>query len=533
MPPTTTARADFSHFGAAAAFPGSSTSSWGACLVEPPTIGALRRAAHEQLVPLGTLARPRSGIPTRVVGYFCLEEVTTPNVLANMGIRSMRDRQRLTVVQDGRGAVHVLERDALKPMVRRPADLEGKIDVTEDDIGAWRMLYLSDDKADLGQKRWSNTLAYIGYGETQDFPAREGSRRAGGVPARRPQVRVRPVWFQVPRIPTGPGRVCWIKGRGETHYAPVLAEDILIPDNFQYSAPPAGLDKPRAFPAVANLSWTHLMAELYGRRGGGDGVLHTYIRELFMMPLIDPRKFSATEAEDLIALFNEVAARPVLPIGEELQRPDRQAFDAWAMQYLFGDEAEAAARAVERAIRDLVTERLQRAASGREQERRAVRRTVFDPAPIAARVLMDHGRPPSILEMIGAVDADALGSVTLDIPPHELGRAEVGSTLLDMGDVVIGRNRLMSTPSETYSEVIVAVLTTNADYSGSVVLPDDEAALGRVYGIWVGAWVKWRETVEEAIRTVLPRAQQAGRRVQVARELELRTSLPRHILHVE
>jgi plasmid stabilization system protein ParE len=203
------------------------------------------------------------------------------------------------------------------------------------------------------------------------------------------------------------------------------------------------------------------------------------------------------------------------------------------MQYLFGDEAEAAARAVERAIRDLVTERLQRAASGREQERRAVRRTVFDPAPIAARVLMDHGRPPSILEMIGAVDADALGSVTLDIPPHELGRAEVGSTLLDMGDVVIGRNRLMSTPSETYSEVIVAVLTTNADYSGSVVLPDDEAALGRVYEIWVGAWVKWRETVEEAIRTVLPRAQQAPRRVQVARELELRTSLPRYILHVE
>ena len=450
-----------------------------------------------------------------------------------MGIRSARDRQRLAVVQDGRGAVHTLEREALRPMVRRPAELEGRIDVTEDDIGTWKMLYLSYDKADLEQRRWSYTLAYIRYGETQDFPAREGSRRAGGVPARRPQVRVRPVWFQVPRIPTGPGRVCWLKGRGDRHYAPVLAEDILIPDNFQYSAPPGDLHRPRAFAAVANLSWTHLMAEVYGRRGGGDGVLHTYIRELFMMPLIDPRKFNLSEAEDLIALFDTVAARPVLPIGEELQQADRQAFDAWAMQYLFGDDADAAARAVERAIRDLVTERFQRAASGREQERRAIRRTVFDPAPIAARVLMDHGRPPSILELIGTVDADALDAVTLDIPPHEPGQAEVGATLLDMGDVVIGRHRLMSTPSEMYSDAIVAVLTTNADYSGFVVLPGDETALGRIYGLWETAWVKWRSTVEQAIRTVLPRAQQAQRRVQVAGELELRTNLPRDILNVE
>jgi hypothetical protein len=275
------------------------------------------------------------------------------------------------------------------------------------------------------------------------------------------------------------------------------------------------------------------MAEVYGRRGGGDGVLHTYIRELFMLPLVDPRKFSPAEAEDLIALFDVVASRPALPINEEMQQTDRQAFDAWAMQYLFGADADTAARFVERALRDLVAERMQRSASGREQERKAIRRTVFDPVPIAARVLMDHGRPPDILELLGNVEATALDTLTLDIPPHQPGRAEIGATLFDQGDVVIAGKRLVSTPSEEHSLAIVAVLTTNADYAGSVVLPAHPDAIGQVYRQWGENWRTWRSTVERAIHDVLPKPQQAQRRVQVARELEMRTNLPRDILRVD
>jgi hypothetical protein len=226
------------------------------------------------------------------VGYFCVEEITDQATMTKMGLRSQQDRRRLAIIRDGRGAVHVIEREALKPMLRRPGILEGKLYVSKEMTAPWHMLYLSDDKLGLETKRWSRTLSYIRYGEVQDFPAREGSRRAGGVPAERPQVRVRPVWFQVPRIPTGEGRVCWIKGRGDRHYAPSLAADIVIPDNFLFSAPPPDLQYPRSFAASANLSWTHLMTEVYGRRGGGDGVLHTYIRELSMLPIVDPRSFS-------------------------------------------------------------------------------------------------------------------------------------------------------------------------------------------------------------------------------------------------
>lgn len=523
-------KADFRVFGARVAFPENFLSSWGACLVEPPGIGALRRTAADRLIRLGDLALPKYGIPTRVVGYFCLEELTDPQVLAQMGIRSGRDRQRLAVVRDGRGAIHLLEREALKPMLRRPGDLDGRIDVRQEHTEPWRMLYLTYDKDELGLKRWSHTLAYIRYGEVQDFPAKEGSRRGGGVPAQRSQVRVRPVWFQVPRIPTGAGRVCWLIGRGDRHYAPTMAEGLLVPNNFMYSAPPSSLARPRVFAAIANLSWTHLMAEVYGRRGGGDGVLHTYIRDLAMLPLIDPKKLTVSQAEDLISLFDDVARRPVLPVTEELQQADRQAFDGWAMSYLFGQDADTAGRSVERALRDLVMERMQRSVSGREERRKAVRRTAFDPAPIAARVLIDCGRPPTILGFLPDMDSTEMETLTLVIPRHALGRPEVGETLFDQGEVLISGTPLISTPTDSHSLAIVALLTTNNDYAGEVLLPARHSAMEQSYRQWEGAWGEWRDSVERNIVSIFPKAQQVERRVLVARELESRTSLPKYML---
>ncbi|WP_432110680.1 hypothetical protein [Streptomyces sp. YPW6] len=474
---------------------------------------------------LGEIAPAKSGIPTRVVGYFCLEEVTDATITARMGLRSQRDRQRLTVVRDGRGALHVLEREALKPMVRRPGVLDGRIDVESEDTDPWRMLYLTDSKSELELKRWAHVLTYIHYGETTDFPAKEGSRRAGGIPALRPQVRVRPVWFQVPRIPTGQGRVCWLKGRGDRHYAPTLAADILIPDNFLYSAPPAELSVPRAFAAVANLTWTNLMAEVYGRRGGGDGVLHTYVRELAQLPIINPLRFTRAQAEDMVELFNRVSSRSALPIDDELRQPDRQAFDSWAMKYLFGEDSDDAARAVERAIRDLAMERTQRTISGREQQQKAVRRTVFDPAPIAARILMDHGIPPRLRDFLPSEESWTGMITTMDVPAHESAPATLGETLLDQGDVLIGQNKLMETPSEAHSRAVVALLAVDPKFTGEFALPVDSDVVSAAVDEWSAAWGTWRQTVRAALKTVLPKPSQAQRRVQVARELESRTGL--------
>lgn len=273
------------------------------------------------------------------------------------------------------------------------------------------------------------------------------------------------------------------------------------------------------FAAVANASWTHLMAEVFGRRGGGDGVLHTYIRELSMMPLVDPRRFTPTQADDLAGLFETMARRPVGQVNEELQQPDRQALDAWIMRYLFADDADDAARAVERALRDLVAERAGRAASGRDQVTRAVRRTTFNPAPIAARVLIECGRPPSLLQATESLEAGALDTVSLNVPDHARGRAEVGATLLDTGDVLIDGRHLMTAPSDAHSDAIVAVLTADPDFVGTVVLPARESETSALERDWRNAWTAWKREVQEKIRAAVPRAQHGQRRTEVATEV--------------
>ena len=84
------------------------------------------------------------------------------------------------------------------------------------------------------------------------------------------------------------------------------------------------------------------------------------------------------------------------------------------MALLVGSELAAdAANTVARALRDLTTERAVKAATGREQQTRARRREVFDPEPIAARVLQLVGRPPDFRVLLGEIYPETLASVVL------------------------------------------------------------------------------------------------------------------------
>ncbi|MCG7205153.1 hypothetical protein [Streptomyces arenae] len=272
------------------------------------------------------------------------------------------------------------------------------------------------------------------------------------------------------------------------------------------------------------------MAEVYGRRGGGDGVLHTYIRELSQMPILDPTLLTRSQAEDLAALFAEVAGRPALSTDEELRQPDRQALDAWAMRYMFGDDADEAGRAVERALRDLVIERTQRTVSGREQQQRAVRRTVFDPAPLAARVLMDCGVQPKLSDFL---PEDPGPSVEVNVPAHEELPVRLGDSLMDQGDVLVGESPLITGLDDGHAAAVVAVLTADPRFSGPVQLPLAEDLAQEAVEKWTQRWSEWKREVQTAIKDVLPKAVQAQRRSLVARELEERAGLLPRTLTVE
>ncbi|MDF1598149.1 MAG: hypothetical protein P1T08_18955, partial [Acidimicrobiia bacterium] len=136
-----------------------------AILVEPPGITALLRVAADKLARLSDLAVPHSGIPTRAVQYFCLEELEDGEELRSHGISTARDRERLALVVDGRGMPHVIERESLRPLVRRPGDIAGKISIGLGDLGGARLFYVHDDLDKLVEKRLSRTVDYIRYGE--------------------------------------------------------------------------------------------------------------------------------------------------------------------------------------------------------------------------------------------------------------------------------------------------------------------------------------------------------------------------------
>lgn len=512
-------RFDFNAFGEAqGAYPGDLIHNWGAVLVEPPDIATLRKRAGQRLVRLGDLAPARSGIPTRVVHYFMVVEIEDAEALRAAGIRTGNDRRRLALIEDGRGGRHIIERKVLRPTVRRPGILDGRIKVDESAVGHHRIFYTHLERAELEDQRLSYTLDYIRYGETTDFPARENSRRLGGVPAQRPNVKNRRVWFHLPRIDEGAGRVCWIKGRGYSHYAPVLDEGVLAPDNFLISSPPDGLPRPEAFGAVANLTFTHLMAEIFGRRSGGDGVLHTYIRELNRLPILDPRQLSADETDDLLEAFEEIASRSVLNISEELRQEDRQKFDGLAMRLLFGPEdGPDAAVAVTRAIRQLVGEREARSTSGREQVKQATRRTVFNVGDYAARALKDVGEAPDPM-----VDASWEHEMQLiiDVPAHSTkGSLSAGRSLFDLDNVVVG-DQVVSTPSPAHAQFLTEVLRRRSDTAGNVVLPIDDGVMSRNLDLVRGRWDVWCGEMSSYVHKMLPGRTKQSQRVDVLREVE-------------
>ncbi len=515
---------DFSDIGSEA-YPGRLAVNWGAELVEPPRIRAIRAVAGARLVPLSEVAAPHSGIPTRGVKYFCLEEVTDAGLLARYHIVTGADRRRLALVKDGRSALHVIERVALKPLVRRPGVLGARILVPAEAVDPWRLFSVQLTRQEIEQRRLTHVLAFIDYGATADFQG--GARRRGGVVAERANVAARRIWWATPTMSEGPGRIAWLKGRGEVHYVPELPEGVVVLDNFLYSTPPEGLHHPRLLAAIANLSWTHVMAEVYGRRSGGDGILQTYIRELNSLPIPDPRQMTLNEADDLVGLYDALAVQPVLPVTQELQRPERQEFDRLGMRFLVGSgQATDAAAVVASALRDLTGERLVKAAMGREHQNRARRRGAFDPEPIAARVLERVGRPPDFRVLLGEIDSEAITSVVLDVPDHE--RAEtvsVGASLLDQCQLIVNGAALLGAPTPSHALALRSAMRTDPELAGPVVLPQNEQAADEAVARWEAAFSVWCDDVRQRVETMLPGTARALHRQAVLASLERQAGL--------
>jgi hypothetical protein len=113
--------------------------------------------------------------------------------------------------------------------------------------------------------------------------------------------------------------------------------------------------------ALLNSSLTYLFVETLGRTGLGDGVLQHALGDMATLPVLDPRSLSDALIRDLTATFQPLAARPILPIEEEVKQGDRVALDEVVAAGAGMREAEM--REVRETLVELASQRQERAQS--------------------------------------------------------------------------------------------------------------------------------------------------------------------------
>ncbi|WP_285244220.1 hypothetical protein [Pseudarthrobacter sp. fls2-241-R2A-127] len=490
---------DFSTMGAKSAFGGSLLNSWSAALVESPNIRRIRLEAKDMLVPLGEIAPPYSGIPTRAVKFFCVTEISDEEALLQAQLRTSRDRQRVALVEDGGGARHLLERTSLQKLIRNPKKVEARLVITADDDLPSRLFSVTDSIEELSSNRLRHTLKYIEYGESTDFKA--SGRRAGGAISGRAQASSRKNWYAVPSQPAPPGRIVWVKGRGQVHYVTEIPEGVQVPDNFLVSRPPSGLTNPRALAAIANLSWTHLMVEQFGRRAGGDGVLQTYIRELMMLPILNPLVLSGDETKDLVAAFDEISGRPAMSVTQELQEVNRQNFDRLGLQLMLRrDDVTEVLQDVHQALIALAEERIVKASEGRKVQEASRARQAFDAAPVAESVLRFCSRPPSLIDAGLDIPEGTLDSTIVTVPEHgPVKELATPYDLLDDSSVLINKRIRVETPSHIHATLVRAHLAVSPDFAGTLILPASEEDALELFNTWDGKFKTWQAGVKKRV----------------------------------
>ena len=262
------------------------------------------------------------------------------------------------------------------------------------------------------------------------------------------------------------------------------------------------------------------MCEVFGRRVGGDGVLQTYLRELGKLPVPNPYLLSGGEIDDLLGLFESACGRQTRAIVEELRALDPQAFDRWAMRWLFGPaDAEDALAVVERALRDPAVERQVKAASGCATGARSACRRAFDPLPVAAMLLAEVGLPPNLATVLALPD-DQLGAFVVIVPDRTPGSVVTIEASLFDSDSVIVDGAPIDTPGPSHGWPGRVLLQCDVTLSGvSSGASADATEVSQTLTSWREDLGSWRRRIDDNLSNLFPGAQRAGWRDSVRREI--------------
>ncbi len=284
-----------------------------------------------KLKALGDVASVRRGITTGANDFFYLKSVD-----------GNRDH-RLAVVEDGRGARHVIERRYLAPVVFSLKEIAGL--VIESRQTGKLFFHCPQERASLAGTR---ALEYI-----------ESGARAGY--DLRPTCAARRMWYSAARG-MKPAPIIFPSKVGE-RWAVAINRARVFEDKKLYGIFPKDKDSTIALAAMLNSTWARYFTESTCRQmTGAQAIADIDVRVAEQILVPDPRRLSERLKTNLERAFYKLARRPALSVFEEIHRPDRRRLDELTLAAL-GFRGAERARAIEKlyaAITELVRRRMAR-----------------------------------------------------------------------------------------------------------------------------------------------------------------------------
>ncbi|MBA7477683.1 hypothetical protein ES707_13097 [subsurface metagenome] len=310
-----------------------SGAKWGKYLRAPDIFFQILERGKGKFKQLKEFADVKFATKTGANDFFFVSDITDETSEAELkqyGI-SLAKKKRLRLVESGDRGRYVIEARYLKPIVKSTRDIKSLI--IDESITKFRVLIVSEEKRALVGK---SVLKYIRAGETQSF----GVGPRAGIPSKKPTCASRDPWYFLDE--SNKGDLLWFALITDTHAVPFNPKGFLSDHRFHNIVLKTKKDGELIW-GILNGTFTFLCAEFGGKQFGGRGIdsVATDVYEVAQLPFLDPQAVPEAVATKIVDAVHKIAERPILPVLEEVNQPDRQALDDAVLEAIgFNDPEE-------------------------------------------------------------------------------------------------------------------------------------------------------------------------------------------------
>lgn len=307
-------------------------SKWGKYLRAPDIFFHILERGEGRFRQLKDVMTLKRAFTSGANDFFYVTDITedvSDIELKQYGISPAKKKQ-LRLVESGDGGRYVIEAEYLKPLVKSTRDIKSL--TIDESVTKFRVLIVSDEKKALVGK---HVLKYIRAGETQAF----GVGPRSGVPAKKPSCASRTPWYALDE--TNIGKFLWFALITDTHAVPNNPGHFLSDKRF-YNLTPKDAGQEELVFGLLNSTFTFLCAEFWGRQFAGRGIdsIDITVYEVAQLPFLNPEAVTEEIATKIVDAVRKIADRPILPVLEEVNQPDRQALDDAVLEAIGFDEPE-------------------------------------------------------------------------------------------------------------------------------------------------------------------------------------------------